>query len=128
MATKRSEERRARAAEICQTALRFLEDHGKWDKMKRGGEVLQADTDDFMMLLKPPVEGMPPLGQDLRRQLVDSGREIPLEYRFSLNVWLRAGGKVLLMNWEEGRDSEFEITTFKRGDWEDAVLGLAPLH
>lgn len=44
---------------------------------------------------------------------------------YGLNVWLRSGGKVLLLHWREGAEDEFEITTFKRGDWEEKFLKLS---
>jgi hypothetical protein len=111
--TKRLE-RVERAMEIRVFALKLLGQQGRWKTLFHGPEVLQLEDSRFLIMfhIKRPV----PL--DLRERF----RIGPLGWGlYCLELWDKPIGKVLNIDWQTV-GAVPRIVTFKRGDWEQALM------
>ena len=111
--TKRLE-RVERAIEIRACALKLLGEQGRWTTLFHGREVLQFEDSRFLIMfyIKQPV----PL------QLRERFRVGPLGWGlYGLELWDQQIGKVLNIDWQTV-GSVPRIVTFKRGDWERALV------
>ena len=95
-------------------ALELLAEQGRWTTLFHGREVLQFEDSRFLIMfyIKQPV----PL------QLRERFRVGPLGWGlYGLELWDQQIGKVLNIDWQTV-GSVPRIVTFKRGDWERALV------
>jgi hypothetical protein len=111
--TKRLE-RVERAMEIRAFALKLLAEQGRWTTLFHGLEVLQFEDSRFLIMfyVKRPV----PL--ELRERFRVSSLGWGL---YGLELWDKQMGKVVNIDWQTV-GAVPRIVTFKRGDWELALM------
>ena len=100
--------------EIRAFALKLLGEQGRWKRLFHGREVMQFEDSRFLIMfyVKQPV----PL--ELRERF----RIGPLWWGlYGLELWDKPIGKVLNIDWQTV-GAVPRIVTFKRGDWEQALI------
>jgi len=122
MATRRSLERRKRIRAIRRQALKVIAVRGRRQHVKNSpGEDRAAKLRSFEVSLTSPVPGLEPTKQEM--EVYAERGTLPAMYAYHLNIWTPKG-KVMFLTWVEPSGEDFEVVSFRRGDWEEAFLAL----
>jgi hypothetical protein len=101
---------------------RLLKAKGQWKSIGVHGDrerMLGFDLGDLSMLYRTPFQPLPQASEHVRyiRAMLGGRGNLP----YGLDIW-HNGKKVMLVEWDEG---EFQLVTYKPGEWEFLMLDLA---
>jgi hypothetical protein len=100
-------------AEIRAFALKLLVEQGRWKTLFHGPKVLQFEDSRFLIMFY-----VKPVPLDLRElfRIDPLGRSL-----YGLELWDKPIAKVLNLDWQTA-GAVPRIVTFRRGDWEQALM------
>jgi len=110
------ETKKLKVARIRDSALTLMREKGSWTDTS-GIKVLTADHGPLQLVYRTPFQRLPPVDAATRYMMALGGKKNSLAY--GLDIW-HHHKKVLNIEWDEN-DSDFTLTTYKRGDWEFAL-------
>ena len=120
--------RAEKARRLRDAALRYVRTHGKPGTSDGRVKVsfLEAKVGDYTMLLTTPFSGIPEPSEEMKYLASRLNQEDRVQNAppWGLDIWARRPrGKVLNVGWQK-EEGPLAITSFRRGDWEDELLGL----
>ena len=113
------------ALQIREAALQKLRAEGEFEEIHRVGSVLSWKAPDWQqggihMLHRTPFQKLPKPSAEVMKTAFEYGLEPRLNLPYGLDIW--AGGKVMNLEWNDSGD--IKLVSFKRGAWEQIVLGF----
>lgn len=117
--------RMERALQIREASLKLLRIKGTMREMSgMPGRYATAALGDLDMLHRTPFQRLPPTRESLkytRALLRQRGYADSSNSDYGLDIW-KANRKVFNFEWSVD-DRQLKIVAFKRGDWEETLLG-----
>ena len=107
------------ALRIRDAALNRIRSDGGWAGVCPLGPTMQWQGEGLSILHRTPFQKLPPITDPIlkQRSRITGGINLP----YGLDIWdLDGVGKVLNIEWRD--TGEFELVSFRRGEWESTVL------
>lgn len=107
------------AIEVRNAALWILKRFGEFQEIQGSYPHLRWSEGNLIISHRTPFQRMIRAGGSYEAALAGQS---PLNLRYGLDIWDRAVGKVLNVEWDD--DGKVELVSFRRGDWEAQILSI----
>jgi hypothetical protein len=117
--SKSKNDKVVRAIQLRDAALVMLQQHGIWEKTNIGKGLSVALVGAISVAYRTPFQRLPEPSDYLKYCAAQLGVHAPKNLPYGLDIW--APKKVLNIEWDD--KGNVELVSFRRGDWENTLLG-----
>lgn len=111
-----------RILELREAALAIVKNRGAWEDVS-GMKFLGATIGSISIGHRGRFQRLPQISSQVKYLAALHGLPVRMNLPYGLDIWMTGEGKVLNLEWDDA--GAFELVSYRRGIWEDELLGVA---